>query len=354
MTVAASAGIFGFGPQSAKGTLATTWYRHKATRVGVGPQQVIRQFPPEIGGGIHPTGAYKAMAFGGGQAILNPRLDNVLGWLMYAAVGQVSDIDDTPEAGMYRHRFTPPDNYYDMQWMSIRRLIPGATGTSDNLGEVLYDCRPVGMRLALTPTNVLTSAFTFVGRIPKLSGTDVDSWSWGNTYERYPSVPLSHQGSFELDGAGQKATALTVDLVNGFTSPQEEMIIGSPYPDDYILQNQGLSLTWTYKWHNPDLYQALLCGSNVESDGEIDWSPSVHSTSVSFEVNSPDNATGMSNPWKLKVYAPEVTWQAAGPPELVANGWLALQFTGVAQEQAVGDTFYFEMDNLTSEYAWPS
>ena len=354
MTVAASEGIFAFGPQTAKGSVASTWYRHKASRVGVGPQQVIQQFPQEIGGGIHPTGAYKSMAFGGGQAIMNPRLENVIGWLMYATVGTVSDIADTPEAGMTRHRFTPPANYYDMKWLSIRRLIPGATGASDNLGEVLTDCRAVGMRLALSPANILTSAHTFVGRQPQLSGTGVDSWTWGNTYERYPSVPLAHQGSFTVGGASLPATALSVDLVNGFTGPQEEMIIGSPYPDDFILQRQIPTLTWTYKWHNPSLYQSLLCGSNVESDGVIDWSPTVHTSTVDFAITSPGNATGMSNPWRLHFYAPEVTWQAAGPPELMAGGWLALQFTGVAQEQTAADTFYFELDNLTANYTWPS
>ena len=231
MTVAASESIFAFGPQSAKGSWASTYYRHKASRVNVGPQQVIRQFPPEIGGGFHPTGAYKQMAFGSGQAIMNPRLENVVGWLMYAACGKISDVEDTPEAGMYRHILTPPDHTYDMPWMSLRRLIPGATGTSDNLGEPLLDCRCVGMRLACAPGAILTSAFTFVGREPKLSETGVDSWTWGNTYETYPSVPLAHQGSLKIGGSENKATNLVIDLVNSYTSPQEELIIGSPYPD---------------------------------------------------------------------------------------------------------------------------
>ena len=354
MTVAASESIFGYGPQAAKGTLASTFYRHKATRVNVGPQQVIRQFPPEIGGGFHPTGAYKQMAFGAGQALMNPRLENTIGWLMYAACGKISDVDDVPEAGMYRHILTPPDNYYDMGWMSIRREIPGATGSSDNVGEALKDCRCVGMRLAVAPGAILNSAFTFVGREPKLSETGVDTWTWGNTYETYPSVPLSHQGSLKLNHVEVPATNLVIDLVNSYTSPQEELIIGSPYPDDFILRQQILSVTWTYKWQNPSLYKSLLTGSNVESDGLIDWSPTVHTAPFEFDVRSPGYATGMSNPWRLDVYAPEFSWQAAGPPELMGGGWLALQFTGVAQEQTSTDTFRMWLENLTEEYAWPS
>lgn len=355
MTVAATESIFGFGPQEAKGTLATTWYRHKAARVDLGPQQTIRQFPPEIGGGYHPTGAYKEMAFGAGQAIINPRLEETIGWLLYAAVGDVSTVADTPEAGMHRHIFTPPTNAYEFPWMSVRRYIPGATGVGDDLGEVLLDARCVGWRLAAAPGAICTSAFTFVGREPKLSETDVDVWAWENTYEHYRSVPLAHQGTLKLGGNDVPATNLVFDLVDSYTTPREELIIGSPYPDDFILQFQTLTVTWTYKWQNAALYKALLTGDNVEGvDDLIDWSPTVHADTFAFDVYSPGDATGMANPWRLKIYAPEFTWQAAGPPSLIGGGWLALQFTGIAQEQVGGDTFEVWLENLIDGYTWPT
>jgi len=354
MTVASTEAIFGFGPQPAKGTLATTWYRHKAARVDLGPQQTIRQFPPEIGGGYHPTGAYKEMAFGAGQAILNPRLESTIGWLLYAAVGSVSTLSDVPEASMFRHIFLPPDNYYDFPWMSVRRYIPGATGTADNVGELLKDARCVGLRLAAAPGAICTSAITFVAREPKLSETGVDTWGWANAYESYPSVPLAHQGSLKLGDVEQPATNLVFDLVDSYTTPREELIIGSPYPDDFILQFQTLTATWTYKWQNAELYKALLTGDNTEADGVIDWSPAVHTASFEFDVYTPGDATGMSNPWRLRLYAPEFTWQAAGPPALIGGGWLALQFTGVAQEQVAGNTFEVYLENLTQAYTWPT
>lgn len=354
MTVAASSAVFGFGPQTAKGTLATTWYRHKATRVNVGSQQVVEQFPAEIGGGFHPTGAYKRMAFGAGQAIVNPRLENVIGWLLYAAAGRVSTVANTPETGMHRHIFSPPTTASGMKWLSVRRYIPGASGASDNLGEVLKDCRCAGFRLACAPGTIATAAFTFVGREPKLSETGVDSWTWANDYERYPSVPLAHQGSLSLDGTEQPATNVVVDLTNQYTTPQEEMIIGSPYPDDLILRRQTLTVTWTYKWQDPDLYKALLTGTNSESSGLIDWSPTVHTASFELDLYSPGNVSGKSNPYRLRVYATEFTWQAAGPPELIGDGWLSLEFTGVAQEQTSGNTFEIWLENEVSAYSWPT
>ena len=52
MTVASTEAVFSYGGQSAKGTLATTWYRHKASRVNVGPQDLN---PPTMvcGGEFH-------------------------------------------------------------------------------------------------------------------------------------------------------------------------------------------------------------------------------------------------------------------------------------------------------------
>jgi len=354
MTVASSSAVFSYGGQAAKGTLATTWYRHKAARVDVGPQQSIRQFPPELGGGFHPTGAFKEMAFGAGQAILNPRLQNVIGWLLYAAIGKLSTLEDAPEVGMNRHIFTPPANYYDMKWISVRRSIPGATGTGDNVGEVLKDCRVMGWRLAIAPGAIATSAFTIVGREPKLSLVGVDTWEYDNAYENYTGVPLGHQGLLELGGDAQPATNIVFDLVNQYTNPKEEMIVGSPYPDDFILQQQILTATWTYKWKNPDLYAALLTGANIEAVGVIDWSPAVHTDDLELQITTPGNATGMSNPWLLNIYAPTFTWQAAGPPELIGGGWLALQFTGVAQETTGTDTFRVWLENLAPTYAWPA
>ena len=357
MTVSASTGVFSFAPQAYKsdhGSYAapTNWYRHKVASAALGPVQDIQQFPPEVGGGYHPTGAYKRMAFGGGQAVMNPRLQNTIGFLLQAAVGSVSDIADQPESSMYRHIFRPPAATSTFPWLALRKEIPGATGSSDNVGEILHDSRVVGMRLGVAPGAIISSAFTFVSRIPKLSLTGVDSWSYQNTYEASEGVPLAHQGAVRLDGSEVKSTGLVLDLVNQYTSPDEELIIGSEYPDDFILRRQVLSATWAYKWQNPDLYQEILTGSNTESSGEIDWSPSVHTGSFEFDTYSPGNATGMSNPWRLRVYAPEMSWQASGPPVLVGDGWLQLQFVGVAQEQTSEDTFQIWLENLTASYTW--
>jgi len=357
MTVAASQGVIGWGPQVAKGTLATNWYKHKAVQVETGAQQEVRQFPQEVGGGFHPTGAYKRMGFAAGQVIMHPRLQDVIGWLLYAAVGDLSTIADTPEASMYRHQYTPPADFCDMPWLSVRKEIPaGCDVGTENLGEILKDCRVSGLRFAVEAGGLAQCAATFVGREPSLSETGVDTWTWTNAaYEDKEGVPTAAASDqVTVGGTTMVATNIVIDIQNQFTTPDEELIIGSYYPDDMILQQQTMQVRWTYKWNDPDLYKSIVTGANTESGGDIDWSPTVHTSAFLSKFKTPGNATGMSNPWAIEFYAPEMVWQAAGSPRLVGGGWLSLEYQGIAQEPTSGDTLRVRLENLTSGYSWPT
>lgn len=391
MTVSAMPGVFGWALQSAKGSFiagdSSNWYRHYVTQTDLGAQQVIQQFPAEVGGGFHPTGAFKSMAFGGGSAQMHPRLEDVFGWLMYGAVGQHVVNSTTVEAGVYRHLFYPPDDFCDMKWMQFRKYAPGECDANhENLGEIVRDARILGLQLTLAPSAILQSQLSVVGREPKFwvgteSNNDAGDWAsdaaWINTFESFESVPLAHQGAVTLGGVrhfdsnalattvggdSQKATAMQIALINQYTRPQEEMIIGSPYPDDFVLQRQIATVTWTYKWQNNDLYLELQANeTGTTHDGNIDWSPVVHQESIDVYIESPADITGRANPYRLRFFAPSCTWQAQGPPTLIGGGWLALQFQGVAQYEAhvdnasTGtDTFWFELENEVSDYSWTS
>ena len=391
MTVSAMPGVFGFALQPAKGSFVagnnSNWYRHYVTQTDLGSQQVVQQFPAEVGGGFHPSGAFKAMAFGGGTAIMHPRLEDIFGWLLYGAVGRHT-VNGTPvEAGVYRHMFYPPASFCDMKWMAFRKWVPGECDTNhENVGEMVRDARLLGMQITLAPAAILQTQLAIIGREPQFwvgteSNDDVGDWgsdaAWVNDLETYESVPLAHQGNVTLGGTrpfdtatlgattggtAQKATAMQIALVDQYTNPQEEMIIGSPHPDDFVLQRQIVTVNWTYKWQNNDLYLHLQAGeAGTTHDGAIDWSPQVHQESIDVYVESPADITGRSSPYLLRFFAPSCTWQAAGPPALIGGGWLALQFQGVAQRQVHSDdpstgtdTFWFELENETSDYSWPS
>lgn len=358
MTVPASEGVFSWGAQSAKETLATTWYRHKMQDVNIGTNQAVQYFPPEVGGGVHPTGAFKGFAFGGGTVAMLPRLTNVIGWLMYGGCGQLSNLNNTPEAGMYRHRFMPADSPSDMKWMSVRKYIPGANAASDDMGEVVRDCRVVSQRYVVNPASIISAQFGFVGRQPYLDPTAASGeWSYSNAYEPYGAVPLGNKGSFKLPlgSAERKATNVVVDIANAYTTPQEELIVGDYYPDDFILQRQTFSITWVFKWKDANLYDWIVTNNATPGGGGLtSWSPVVYDSDCELICESPGNISGKSNPYRLRFYAQQMCWQSRGSPRLVGGGWLALPFVGTALEQAtVRDTFYVDLDNEVATYAWP-
>ena len=349
MTVPASEGKFGFGVQSAKGTLATSFYLHNVVRADMGPQQTVEQFPVEVGGILLPMGAYKGMAFAAGTAVMHPRLGGCFGYLLKAASGSYS----VTGTGPYTHTFGPPTSYTSMPWLSVRRAIPGNTATM-NIGEVMKDCRLARMQLTVAPASVLAATIAFVGREFYLDN-GCESWTWGSlgqdANESYTSVPLAHQGTLTVGGTAQKATGVVLDIVNAYTTPQEEMIVGSPHPDDFIIQSQTITITWVNKWQDADLYKRLLTNS-ADTAGTLSWSPTVHTGAVELEVTSPSNIPGKTVPYSLTFTASQVAWRADGPPELIGGGWLQQRYVGVVQADPsqTQSAWSIELVNMIATY----
>jgi hypothetical protein len=340
-------GDFAYGPQTGMGSIATTYYRHRATMAGVGAVQDMRNLPLEIGGALNPTGAYKGGVFGGGGVELTARLENVLGWLLYAAAGSASVQTATPESGMYRHVFVPVPQSSQAKWITLRQKTPGV---NTDIGEVITDSRVTAMRIMATPRMPLTMQLGFIGREPTMDAS-VGSWAYANAYEDDHSVALANQGaSITLDGVPNKAVAVGIDLINQYTTPDEEAIIGSAYPDDFVLLSQTLVFTWTYKWSDPDLYRSIMTGSPTGTT----WDNTIYYSQMNIALTSASNAPSKSSPYRLSVSAPRVAWQASGPPQLAAGRQLRQQYIGTAQMPVAGEYFHITLDNLVSAYTWPS
>src|SRR4030067_2985873 len=104
MAVTAQAGIFGFGAQGAMEQPATEFFPPTATLIDLGILDDIRVGPLELGSGPFPTFPYKAGFIVGGGVEIQPRLEDSLGWLLYAALGDhpvsgPADAGDTPVLG---------------------------------------------------------------------------------------------------------------------------------------------------------------------------------------------------------------------------------------------------------------
>lgn len=87
MALTAQNSIFAFGPQTAKGAVATTWYRHKALSIGFGVADEAQLGPLEIGSSPFPTFPYKAGYVANGQVVVMPRMAESFGWLLMGMLG---------------------------------------------------------------------------------------------------------------------------------------------------------------------------------------------------------------------------------------------------------------------------
>jgi hypothetical protein len=340
-------GDFAYGPQTGMGSIATVYYRHRATMSGIGAVQDMRNLPLEIGGALNPTGAYKGGVFGGGGVELTARLQDVFGWLLYAAAGSASTMAATPEAGMVRHVFIPVSQSSDAKWLTLRQKTPGV---NTDIGEVILDSRLTALRISASPRMPVTAQVGFVGREPSID-SGVAGWTYANVYEDDASVALANQGAtITLDGVTNKAVAVTIDLINQYTTPDEEAIIGSAYPDDFVLLSQSLMFTWTYKWSDPDLYRSILTGSPSGTA----WDNAIYYNEMHIALTSASNVSGQTSPYRLSVKAPRVAWQAAGPPQLAAGRQLRQQYVGTAQLPSSGEYYHIALDNKVASYTWPT
>lgn len=231
MAVTAQAGIFGFGPQIGMNQVATSFYRHKATLIDLGFLDDIRVGPLEIGSGPFPTFPYKAGYIVGGGVEIQPRLEDSLGWLLYAALGDVS----TTGSGPYTHDFTPlsADQSF-VRWMTLRKYIPKKEGDEDtDIGEEYMDCKPVALSLTLPNDAPITARWDFMGRqhrfVPRIAA-------------------LSQATTTDLTRASDVVT-VTTSAAHGFAVGDIVVIAGvtpSTFNGTFGIQSVGSTTTFTY------------------------------------------------------------------------------------------------------------
>ncbi len=312
--------------------------------------------PPEIGGVPLPDGAHKLGTYYAGIADLIPRLEDEFCWLLFAALGSVSTIADTPEAGLHTHifRFDTSD-YLALKWLTVRRIIPGPEGGADS-GEAALDTRIAGMMLNFAANARLTARVQTLGRVPT-SSDDVSGWSWNATPEGPTSIPTSvnTSGHFQIPNfqAGNLPSQLVrVTLGNTVTQPQQEFVIGSPYPEDFTALYRNVAVDVDYKWEDEDLYLQLI--ANGGTGAEIDWSPVVYEGDLNVKVASPANISGYSNPYSITVTAGRVFWFPAAPPEIAGLNILRLPMRGIVGRPTSGEAFNIMVVNDVASYTWPT
>jgi hypothetical protein len=360
MTVTAQAGVFSLAPQAAKLGDSTfsigdySWYRYKAMSANIGVQEMQDLQPLEVGGVIVPTGAYKSGAFFGGSVELLPRIEGDIGWLIYALMGSVSTVSNSPETGLYTHYFRYPESQTAIKYLALRKVVPEASGAA--YGEGGYDSIVAAAQFTVPQSGQVTSRFDFLGRVPFFED-DPSGWIYADDYEDFQSIPLSCKGGFSIGGVSYPLLGAQVAFNIQTTTPQQEMIVGAYHPDDFAMLSKGVSIKTTLKWANADLYNEIRTGSSTGAT----WSPfpllkeSGVTEALELYVESPGNISGKSHPYSLKFLADKVTIRADGPPTLEPGNMVTIPLTiDVIDPGSSNQYFEVVLVNEQSGYAWPT
>lgn len=365
---------FSVAPQEAKigagavlTTASKTWHRYRIPRISGLAQQMQANLPPENGSVITATGTYKFGAFVGSEIDLIPRVEDSIGWLLEAALGVASSVADSTytasgfvpgPTGVNAHlfRFKPDDSSFQ-PWIAVRRTIPNSDGTSD--GEVGYDCKVGSLRINVPAGGLMNARLGIVGRA--FFSEDPVSWSYAESFEGSESIPQGMRGSLKLAGQPLPVTGLSIEISNGLSTPQQEMIIGEFNPDDFVALYRGCTIRAVYKWANADLYEKILYGGV----GNVVWSsePFITKTvgtdrafQAEFWASTDIPGSSPAQPYKMKIFANKVAWQfdAAGI-ELQAGEILMLPFVGTVLDTGDGsDYFQIAIENAADNYTWPT
>lgn len=334
MSVPSQRGHIAFALQSAKigdGAYTPgsyTWQRHKALAASLGMNELVDALPPEVGGNLFVNTTYKNGVFVGGNASLAARLQGSIGHLLYAAAGAKSITASAGVTSYITKFYADPTDESKLPWLTMRRYIPGTTA-GVGISEYYVDCRVNTLTMNIPTVGPMSTDFTFLGRKPtNVDGEDAS----GTTFEDGSSLARSCVGLIELPGfsiATASDGAFTggqIIISNGMSSPQQEMIIGSYYPDDFIPLTRAAAIRLVYKWKDASLYKKIY---NNGTAG--DWSPTIQTSSARISVASANAVgSGFTNPYKLQFYAPYVDWSMSAPT-LTSGNLLQVEMTGIVK-----------------------
>lgn len=474
MSVPSQLGIFGW--QDATGsddsgvagfnnnTHGAGWYRHKASEISFGGIQDLRTFPPEVGGELIPTGAYKNGLYVGGGVSLQPRVQEVFGHLLKAMMGQarVTDVGTlsaatvvpsvagnidtianlvltggatvtlsppsvlvcttvnmdvgatqpvvlitgtdaadlvisesrilaangtivtnqafktvvtarittvtTPDVATlgsvvigsytalpYAHLFTMAPNQALLGWLNLRKWIPGSL-SNNALGETMLGCKITGARLTIPASGIVTARMEFQGRKSVYTpnpGWDTDAGYWDSThgdYEDTTSVPIgSAVGGFVQLPTGVTAivTSLIVNWANNVSTPEQEKIVGSPFPDDVVALSRAMSIQATIKWKDPDLFNQIYTGAAAGGS----WVAKPFTSDFVATVLAPNDIPGAAAgvKYQLDVNADNVMWNCNGPITLAGADLVMMPIIGtVVKANAANPYATFKLYNARS------
>lgn len=348
MSITAQAGIFGFGAQPGKGTLPTTWYRHRAIVVDLDAIDEVREGPPEVGGIPVPSFPYKPGPVVTGGVTLQPRLMDSLGWLLYGMMGDASV--SAVGGGVFTHTFGLDSvNPAFVPWMGFRKFIPAMDNDyTTDMGEIFKDCKVIGGQLTLPNSDPINLRLDVLGREFVLDPAPT-SWTWAADFEHWESIPVACEtdGIIQIGGDTLPVVAANVGFANVPLDIRQERVFGDPFLEDVTIIQRRLTFDMTVKWRNPDLYREIRTGSVSGTE----WSGTPKTGALHIKTVSSVDMPSTAARYALEVDATEVMMSLAGGIQLAGNQSVLMRFTGVALEGTPYATF--KLTNKVASYTWP-
>lgn len=332
-----------------------TWYRVSSREVNYGDNQMQDTIPLEVGQSLTPKGAYKQGANVMGGATIMPRLENSIGLFLLAGLGKVTTTN--PSTGVYQHVFKFNTNEINIPWVAGRRMIPGRDNVYGN-GIVGWDNKVNLIRTSVTAASPIEMMIQLMGRIPEMDNHP-EVWA-GNTFEDFTSIPLACKGVFKLPTITDfdnplPVTQVVAEMINVTTTPRNEMIVGSYFPDDVVPLTRAMTFRFQYKWKDAAMAQYAF-GTALKATS---WSPTPFITTTSgsdyavdLYAEAPYNISGTTTPFSLRIRANEMFWQPS-PISLRAGDIVTMDMMGTGLHNS-SSYVEFVLTNGTSAYATPS
>jgi hypothetical protein len=331
--------------------------------------------PDEIGGKAMSFGSYVTGVWGGGTASLIARLENRLGWLLLATLGEVSTVadtkaedlsliggDDSTTLGVNSHIFYfSDDDEFFAPWLTIRRKLPHATA-AEEVGEILQDGRIGTFTLNAASGAPVTVDLGIVGRRLQASEEFDVNPGWSSAYDDFTTFAVaSCEGHFKLEETEYDVTNVTLTVNNNVLPPAQSVVIGSIDPKDFPLLSRTVTVAATILIENYDLYVTTFAGSAVDVSAGTDQSAACTVYKGDLDVMLASQvAIGASGDtdekYKLRIFTgtanENVAWQVR-PIRTVPRRPIVMQVIGNVEALSSGIGFYAVLQNAQANYNLP-
>lgn len=285
---------------------------YSLTDLSFSPIKNINVLPPETNRRAFPTGAYLTGMWGQGVVSMIPRLDNRFGWILLAALGEVSTVSDTTiahhlagnngsDSGIHSHIFSFVDTHqFFTPWLTCYRLLP-CVAEQEQVGEVYQDAHFRTFTINAAAVSPITVDLDIMARLHTGNYVfNVDpGWEEYAVFDDFDDFGVtSCEGWVQIAGVTYDATALTVTLTNNLMAPADSIIIGTYNPADFPVLGRTLDVTITFIVKDYDLYVSHFRGlwtdvSALGQGGTGDWGTD-YSTVARGDMGWPDQIAGGS------------------------------------------------------------